>query len=89
MPLTFNETVPTVTDMLEYCEVPTETIRKLIAIDAITDFISEGTKHPFLDDIVLSDIDLIIKNLSQNKRIPLEKMKEFRKTTNSDYIAWM
>lgn len=88
MPLTFNETVPTVTDMLEYCEVDPEKISSFISSDAIADFITGGAQYPYLNDVVLSDIDLIINNLAQADKFPLEKMNEFRKTTNSHYIAW-
>lgn len=90
MPLTFNETVPTVTDMLEYCEVtPEAEIHRVIDNDAIADFIIDGPQAPDLNDIVLSDIGVIINNINKHHRISLEKMNEFRKTTNSNYIAWM
>lgn len=98
MPLTFNETVPTVTDLLEYCGVEEDIIDSIIRTDEIYDFLLGGSDTN--SDIYLIDIDLYIKNVKTNyitadyvdirNSMPdfHEKMDEFRKTTNSNYIAW-
>lgn len=98
MPLTFNETVPTVTDLFEYCGVDKNIINSIIKDDQIYDYLPGGSDtNP---DIYLLDIDLYIKNIKENyitthyvnirNSMPdfHEKMDEFRKTTNSHYIAW-
>lgn len=96
MPLIFNETVPTVTDLLEYAEFDKKLIRKIITSDDIYKFLSDAYAPVIPNtkpDIYLIDIREYINTLIDFKNSITEKqiskLKEFLSTTNSEYIAWM
>jgi len=84
MPITFNETVPTVTDIFEYAGIE---VGAYLILDN-NYFVSDND-----DEIVLVKKDIVIAEISyiRDKMEDIEgcnKMMEFLSTTNSNYIAW-
>ena len=83
MPISFNEVVPTITDILEYSEVEKEDIEKLL-----------DSSYFIADDVI--DMVMLRKEFATNLIIDYfnnnsitNKIKEFLSTTNSKYIAWL